>query len=355
MILEPYLNLLYLIHFNHFQVSECANPDVRGVLGSLPALFMATGVLMSYIIGTYLPWNYLAFVSAVFPAALFFFLLPLPESPCWLQSRGLNRAAQKSSMWLKHERRTSLELKMLSSFKKATTVSEAETEVKQILSKSTEHKPLSAHSPEALLRRPVLIPFALVVCTLIFQQFSGIDTVLFYTVSIFEASGTYVNNYLATILVGVVQVIATIISLFIIDRYGRKPLLVISGLVMAFSMAALGCYFYVHNKKFKIAERLNLLPVFSLTVFIGAFSLGFAGVPFLLMAELLPFTQRSVLSSVASAFNLDSMFLVIKSYSDIKYLIGDEGVFCGYAIICVAGSLFVLYFIPETKGTKESH
>lgn len=336
-------------------MSECAHPEIRGVLGSLPALFMAIGVLISYIIGTWLRWDYLAFVSALFPAGLFFFLLPLPESPSWLRSRGLKDDADKSAKWLHHEKVVNIELYTIPTSDSNASDTQP-TSVVQIEKKpevpigSAKSIAKGAYSAEALLRRPVLIPFGLVVGVLVFQQVSGIDTVLFYTVSIFEASGSFVNNYLATILVGLVQVLATFVSLFIIDRYGRKPLLIFSGAFMAVSMAALGFYFYVHERQYPVAKSLGLLPVISLMVFIAAFALGYCNVPFLLMGELLPVGQRSILSSVASAFNLGSMFIVIKSYHDIKHLIGDEGVFLGYAILCVVSCLFVACLLPETKG-----
>ena len=88
------------------QVSECSYPEIRGFLGSLLALFMAGGILLSYIMGAWLAWNQLAWASAVFPALLFFVLIPLPESPVWLLSKGRTSDAQKALKWLHHQRQT---------------------------------------------------------------------------------------------------------------------------------------------------------------------------------------------------------------------------------------------------------
>ncbi|XP_046687770.1 facilitated trehalose transporter Tret1-like isoform X2 [Homalodisca vitripennis] len=335
-------------------VSECAHPEIRGILGSLPALFMALGVLISYLVGTFLPWDYLALVSALFPASMLVLLIPLPESPSWLKSVGRKDDAAKSSKWLHHDDKVvTVELSTIPTSngdaEAPTSIAEVEKKPEATMN-SKKDVVKGAYSPEALFRRPVIIPFYLVVCILVFQQVSGIDTILFYTVSIFQASGSSVNDYLATILVGLVQVIATFISLFVIDRYGRKPLLVFSGVFMAISMAALGYYFYAHDRELPIAQSLGLLPVASLMVFIAAFALGYCNVPFLLMGELLPVAQRSILSSVASAFNLGAMFVVIKSYHDIKDWIGAEGVFWGYSVLCVTSCVFVITLLPETKG-----
>ncbi|XP_054258056.1 facilitated trehalose transporter Tret1-2 homolog isoform X2 [Macrosteles quadrilineatus] len=335
-------------------VSECAHPEIRGVLGSLPALFMATGVLISYIIGTWLPWDHLALVSAIFPTAMLVFLIPLPESPCWLRSRGRKEEAERSANWLRHQKVVNVELYTIRNPETngaETPTAIAEVDRKQEMTTgSAKSIAKGAYSAEALLRRPVIIPFGLVTGVLIFQQVSGIDTVLFYTVEIFNASGSFVNDYLATILVGLVQVLATLASLFVIDSYGRKPLLIFSGAFMSVAMAALGYYFYAHEHGLPIAKSLGLLPVISLMVFIAAFALGYCNVPFLLMGELLPVAQRSILSSVASAMNLGSMFLIIKSYHDLKYWIGDHGVFFSYAVLCIVSCVFVTILLPETKG-----
>ena len=81
-------------------MSECAHAKTRGILGSLPALFMAGGVLISYVLGTWLPWHQLAAASALFPALLFVALLPLPESPAWLLSHGRVDEAKAALHWL---------------------------------------------------------------------------------------------------------------------------------------------------------------------------------------------------------------------------------------------------------------
>lgn len=104
------------------------------------------------------------------------------------------------------------------------------------------------YSKKELLRKPVLVPFGVVVGVLVFQQVSGIDSIVFYTVSIFQASGSTIGEYESTIIVGAVQVVATGVSLVLVDSRGRRALLLVSGAVMAVSMGALGVYFYLHDR-----------------------------------------------------------------------------------------------------------
>lgn len=340
-------------HFYFSQVSESSHPEIRGVLGSLPALFMAIGVLVSYVLGTFLPWNHLAFASSIFPTALFFFLLPLPESPSWLRSKGRKEEADKAAKWLRHTPKSvNVELYTIPDNENGKPPEAmVDTEVKEKVPISSSKAMIKgAYSKEALLRRPVLMPFFLVVVILVLQQVSGIDTIIFYTVSIFHASNSSMNDYTATILVGLIQVVATLLSLFIIDRSGRKPLLIVSGFFMGISMAVLGWYFYIHERHSPLAQDLGILPVLSLLVFIAAFAVGYCNIPFLLMGELLPVAQRSLMSSVASAFNLGAMFIVIKTYPDIKDWIGSEGVFWIYSVLCFFSCIFVIFVLPETKG-----
>ena len=199
-----------------------------------------------------------------------------------------------------------------------------------------------------ILRRPVLIPFGLSVALLVFQQVSGIDTVIFYTVEIFASANIAMDEYMATILVGVVQLVSTSASLLFIDRLGRRPLLLLSGAVMGVAMTGMGAYFYLLQRG--EASKLGLLPVASMLVFMVGFSVGYCNIPFLLMGELLPVRQRSLLGSIAGSANLGAMFIVIKTYPDLKGWLGTDGTFWLYAGLCFISCGFVGSLLPETKG-----
>jgi len=326
-------------------VSECSYPEIRGILGSLPALFMAGGILLAYIMGAWLPWNHLAWASAVFPGFLLIVMIPLPESPVWLLSKGRTSDAQKALKWLHHKRQTTndnipVELQQMSA--NATTSENTQTTV------SPNIKSSSGYSRKELFRRPVLVPFALAFTLLIFQQVSGIDAIIFYTVSIFHSAGSDIDDHLATIIVGLVQLVANFFSLFIVDRAGRKPLLIASGAIMCVALLALGTHFYL--QRFGTEQSLGMLPLISLIVFMIGFSIGYCSIPFLLMGELIPEKQRSFLSSIAGSLNLGIMFVVIKTYHDLKNSIGEDGTFWFYSGICLCSCFFVYFLVPETKG-----
>jgi facilitated trehalose transporter len=304
---------------------------------------MAGGILLSYLMGAWLPWDQLAWASAGFPALLLVVLIPLPESPVWLFSRGHIADADKSLKWLHHQPR--MQNESIPTEMKEITVVTPETTQQQL---SSNEYSKNGFRMKELLRRPVLIPFSLTFTLLIFQQVSGIDAIIFYTVSIFHSAGSEINDHLATIIVGLVQLVANIFSLFLVDRAGRRPLLIASGALMCVALAALGTHF--HLQKYNMGEGLGLLPLISLMIFMVGFSIGYCSIPFLLMGELIPEKQRSFLSSVAGSLNLGIMFIVIKTYHDLKNAIGEDGTFWLYSALCLSSCFFVYFLVPETKG-----
>jgi facilitated trehalose transporter len=133
-----------------------------------------------------------------------------------------------------------------------------------------------------------------------------------------------------------------------VDRAGRKPLLITSGAVMCVALTALGTHFHLQNNG--MHHSLGLLPLISLIVFVVGFSIGYCGIPFLLMGELIPEKQRSFLSSIAGSMNLGMMFVVIKTYHDLKISMGEDGTFWLYSFVCLCSCFFVYFLVPETKG-----
>ncbi|KAK9508397.1 hypothetical protein O3M35_005968 [Rhynocoris fuscipes] len=321
-------------------VSDCSLPQIRGMVGSLPALFMAAGILVAYIFGSFLKWQTLALSCAAFPAILLCLLCFLPESPVWLQGKGHFDKAEASLIWL-HRKPNIDETEMGTVNQQNNGV----TEDKEVISNESKDR---AEIAAPLWSKQVLVPFSLVVAILVFQQISGIDSIVFYTVTIFQESGSTLGEYAATILVGFVQLIATIISIFLIDYFGRKPLLLTSGLFMSLAMIGLGTYFYLYVRG--KASTLGLLPLISQLIFIASYSIGYCSIPFILMGELLPLKYRSLLSSISGAFNLGSMFVVIKTFPDLADVLGSAGAFWIYALCCFISCIFVYFFLPETKG-----
>jgi MFS family permease len=211
--------------------------------------------------------------------------------------------------------------------------------------------PTTARAPRRLdlqallrpaLRRPLLVAVALGAI----QQFSGINVVIYYAPSIMERAGFGTSNaILAAILVGAVNVAATLLALPLVDRLGRRPLLLASLSGAFVSLARLGLSFvFPHSVG---GSRLSLL---SMLAFIVAFALGLGPVFWVLIGEIFPARERDAGASVATATNWLSNFTAGVVFLPLVSAAGAGTTFWLFAAACAVGLVFAYRFVPETKG-----
>lgn len=198
-------------------------------------------------------------------------------------------------------------------------------------------------------------PRTALICSLglmFFQQFSGINAVIFYTNNIFQSAGSDIPPAIATIIVGVVQTLATYVSSLLIERAGRRILLLQSCIIMGICLIILGVYF-------KIQETTNLsaigwLPLVCLVLFIISFSMGFGPIPWMMMAELFSVELRGTASGLTVIINWFLVFIVTLCFPLMKDAIGIYSCFWFFACVMVLCIFFVFFLIPETKGKTMS-
>lgn len=326
-------------------VSECSESAYRGLLSSLPALSMALGIVVTYAFGSFLPWDDLAYFCSAFSVLLFSAMITMPRSPMWLISRGRQDEAREALIRLRAPGKK-VESEMAVMVDTLTTGPKPDNSDNG----NKDESPRGSLSKD-LLSRPVLRPFLVVMSLQAFQQWSGVNAVIFCLKTIFrEAESNAIDENLATVLVGIVQFVATFGSMFVVDLFGRRPLLLASALIMSASTAAVGAFFAIDPEKRADIPGLEWLPMVGLVLFMVGYSVGFATVPFVLLGEMLPSKFRNALGPVATAWNLANTFLVIKLFATLGNLIGYHGVFFLYAAVSAASYVFVLCFVPETKG-----
>lgn len=159
-------------------------------------------------------------------------------------------------------------------------------EIAELQNDAEERKANALTFGQAMSRKTTIRGLVVTMGLMFFQQVSGINAVIFYTNAIFEAADTGISPSIATIIIGVMQVIATLVSTMIVDRVGRRILLLISDSVMALCTLALGIFFYMKDQNKDSVTSLGWLPILSLCVFIISFSLGLGPVPWLMMGTL---------------------------------------------------------------------
>uniref|UniRef100_H2YZ79 Solute carrier family 2, facilitated glucose transporter member 8 n=1 Tax=Ciona savignyi TaxID=51511 RepID=H2YZ79_CIOSA len=319
-------------------VSEISTKGLRGLLGSGNQLGITLGVFISYAAGE-LPWRTLPLVLAGIPVLFVICCLILPETPQFLCMENKPSEAARALQKIRG--------------KNANINSELEG-IQQTLSLSMD----SASWIEIVTTSSMRWPLLLSILSMFLQQFSGINCIMFYFHTIFQASRFTTSSqlYMASLLVAGVQVLFTVVSCLLVDRAGRRFLLILSGSVMAISMVTFGLYFqlfssktFTNNLLLIFLLDLNWLALTSMMVYIIAFSLGLGPIPWLLMVELIPLRARAKSSGCVIAFNLLFAFLTTKEFHDL-IATSDQATFWMFGGICVLSVLFVIFLLPETKG-----
>jgi sugar porter (SP) family MFS transporter len=308
-------------------IAEMSPPEHRGALVSLNQLCVTIGILIAYLVSFSYSgegaWRSM-FGFAFLPIAIQFLgLFFISETPSWLLSRGRKEAAEK----VLHKIRIASSHHHL-----------AEEKIEEDVPTRKDWREL--FQPE--VRRPFLIGIGVAV----FQAITGINTVIYYAPRIFQLAGyqTAETALFATVLVGAVNVIMTIISLWLIDRLGRRPLL-IGGLVgMALSLTILGISFLVQD------EMAALTAIAAMLFYVSFFAISLGPVAWLIISEVYPLGIRGRAMGIASFSNWVCNYFVSLTFLTLIQDLGTAGTFWLYAIICFLGLWFVIKLVPETKG-----
>ncbi|KAF9409971.1 hypothetical protein HW555_010810 [Spodoptera exigua] len=324
-------------------VTEIAVPEIRGCLSSVLKILSQIGILISFSIGAYLNWYQLALMVAAAPILLFFALFFIPETPSSLLLRGKEQEAEESLQWLRGpEADIRQELATIRTNILASKLFNDDNagKFKALLSKR--------------MTRPVLITCGL----MFFQRFTGANLFNFYAVKMFKKTFRTMNPHGGAIATSVAQLLASCLSGMLIDNVGRLPLLMISGVMMSIALAGFGSYAY-YEEVFRNSTDLmqseptyDWIPLLCVLTFTIAFSLGISPISSLLIGELFPLEYRSTGSAMATSFSHLCGFVNVKTATDIQDYIGLYGLFWMYAGISVLCLLFVVLFVPETKGRE---
>ncbi|XP_050440909.1 facilitated trehalose transporter Tret1-like isoform X2 [Adelges cooleyi] len=312
-------------------LGETVQPQVRGTLGLLPTTLGNSGILLCFIAGKYLNWQMLAILGACIPVPFLVCMFLIPETPQWYISRNKSKKAKKALQWLRG--------------KNADVTQEfSEIEKANHMGKN-EEMPGYLSLFSKMYSKPLLISMGL----MLFQQFSGINAVIFYTVKIFKEAGSSIDENLCTIIVGIVNFLSTFVATALIDKLGRKILLYASSATMAVTLITLGTFFNYKNAGYDVSQY-GWLPLVSFVFFIIGFAIGFGPIPWLMMGEILPAKIRGTAASLATAFNWACTFLVTKTFSDLLRVFGADGAFWLFGGICLTGLVFIIFCVPETQG-----
>lgn len=314
-------------------LSEISPQKIRGMMVSLFQLAITAGILLSYLIGRIFAlseynWRWML-ASGVFPAIIMLIgILFLHDTPRWLIKKGREEEAKEVFLSLEPD----------------IDVDERIREVKSTLETSSQ-----TNNMKSVFKRWMLLPILVGVGVMFMQICTGINTIIYYTTTIFMMAGfaSDLGALYATIGVGFVNFIMTIIAIIYTDKIGRKPLLYAGLIGMLFSLFVLGLSF---NYETIYGIPAKWLSVASVLIYIASFAFSLGPVGWILVSEILPLRIRGFAMSACTVANFGFNFIVVLSFLPLVQHIGEAKTFWIYGFICLISLFFVHYFVPETKG-----
>ncbi|KVH93903.1 polyol transporter 5-like [Cynara cardunculus var. scolymus] len=331
--------------------AELSPAVTRGLLTSLPEVFITIGILLGYIINyalsglpSHINWRLMVGFAAVPAVGIAGGVMFMPESPRWLVMKG--RVGEAKNVLRKtsdSEEEAHVRLEEIT--KAALDVVACDPRADTFRGQGVWKEFLKPSPP---LRRILIAAIGIN----FFMQASGNDAVVYYTPEVFKAAGIRHRKQLfgVTIIMGLAKTSCVLISAFFLDRFGRRPLLLLGSMGMAISLAGLGL-----GSRF--LEHLNHKPTWAIGLCVVAvcadvsfFSIGLGPITWVYTSEIFPMRLRAQGSSLAVSVNRLVSGIVSMTFLTISNKITFGGMFFMLSAIMVVATVFFYFFLPETKG-----
>ncbi len=310
-------------------ISEIAPQELRGTLVTFNQLLVTVGIVTSYLVDYAFAaqgaWRLMLAFGVIPAICLFLGMLFLPESPRWMIANGQEAIARKT----------------LKSIRAKQNIEDEVSAIKYSLNQQ--------HGNWRMLFQPWVMPAIIVGFGLaIFQQLAGINTLIYYAPTIFKLAGFHqsATAILATLGIGIINVIFTIVSMPLLDRLGRRPLLLIGTIGMAISLAILGLSFKFGGH----SAALKWMALGSMILYIPCFAISLGPIMWLMISEIFPLKIRGLASSLSGSINWAFNMIVALTFLSLVHFAGKSGTFFLFSSICILCMFFIYFFVPETKG-----
>src|SRR5918993_1825902 len=313
-------------------LSEIAPTEIRGAISSLNQLNIVVGILLAFIVNALLAnseaWRWMMGLAAIPSLVLLIGMFLLPETPRWLVSQDRDEDARDVLRRSRNEEETEKEIR---------DIREVEEQEEGGLRELT----------ASWVRPALMVAIGLAV----FQQIIGINTIIYYApttltnVGYGAAAAIYAN-----LIIGVVNVLMTLVAIWIIDRVGRKPLLLVGLVGMVASLTILGLSTLLLSEPSAPTDAVAVITLLCLAGFIISFAATWGPTVWVMLPEVLPLRIRGTAMGVAIFLHWIANFIVSQTFPSLLASLGPGPVFLGYAVIGVVAFVFVSAFVTETKG-----
>lgn len=318
-------------------VSEISCDSIRGILASMLGFWFNFGILLAYILGGMMSLHSLGVIGAILSALFLIAFIFIPESPVYLMRGNHTREAIRSLNSLKAGNTVAVEQ----------TLSHLQLQMKEVTSTG------SAKLSDLFRDKASIKGLIIILGLFIGQQFGGIFAMVSYTESIFKMSGSSLSPNTSSIIVGAILLLGACLSTSLIERMGRRPLILISCIGMFVCHCVIGTYCYLQSLQYDVSAY-GWVPVTALSIFMVVYALGMGNAPVIIMSEIFERDITSIASAVGLTVSWSASFVLVKIFADLIALLGMHGCFFLLAICCACTFSFCLVMVPETKGrTRE--
>ncbi|CAA7053508.1 unnamed protein product [Microthlaspi erraticum] len=309
-------------------IAEISPKNLRGGLTTLNQLMIVTGSSISFMIGSLVSWQTLALTGLAPCIVLLFGLSFIPESPRWLAKAGREKEFRVALQKLRG--------------KEADITKEAEEIQVSIQALEILPKARILDLVSKKYSRSVIIGVSLMV----FQQFVGCNGIGFYASETFVKAGF--SGKLGTIAIACVQVPLTVLGTILIDKCGRRPLIMISAGGIFFGCIITGTSFLLKGQDL-LLEWVPILAVGGVLIYVAAFSIGMGPVPWVIMSEIFPINVKGIAGSLVVLVNWSGAWAVSYTFNFLMSW-SSPGTFYMYSVFAAMTIIFVAKMVPETKG-----
>jgi sugar porter (SP) family MFS transporter len=311
-------------------IAELVPAKVRGSLVAVNMLAITSGIVVAYLVDYAFSssggWRYMFGLAAIPSIALIIGMWRLPDSPRWLISKSKVEQARQI-------------------LQRARTVSDVSPEITDIQKSMEKQGAGGLKGPfQPSLRMPMIVGLGLAV----FQQITGINTVIYYAPTIFKFAGITAAG--PAILAGagltMVMWLFHVLAIFLMDRVGRRPLLLVGVAGQIIGLAILGAAFQFQQ----LASFKSYVAIGGLVIYVACFAFGLGPIFWLLISEIYPLKVRGAAMSAVTVTNWALNLVVAVTFLTLVGVLGHAGTFWLYGVIAIGAWVFLYLLVPETKG-----
>ncbi|KAK3739752.1 hypothetical protein QZH41_013601 [Actinostola sp. cb2023] len=322
-------------------VAEISSSKLRGALGAVHQISLTTGILLSYVVGVFYNWRDIAIGGVIMPVFIVAIMIFMKETPRWYLAHNRRSAALKSLRWLRGDH------------------ADIYNECFETERSIDMHTKMSC---QEFCKPSITRPLCIGVGLMTFQQMCGAIVIVMNLASIFTRAG-FTDAKLVSIGVAGVQLLVNLIACGIVDKVGRRTLLLSMAVVMAFCHFGLGTFFQLSNDdacNSTISHSgtshsipscdISWLAITCIVVFYISFSLSWGPVPWIVMSEVFPLRARGIAGSIATISAFVSAFFLLWCYVYMEKAFTVAGLYWFYGGCCILSFIFVYVLVPETRG-----